>query len=111
MVSLATPAKWSNSTVPGNRARYPATPRNQGPLPDSGQRQQEAPNLIPWQCMHSEGGDTQDQSNKWRTEAATGEQQYQRQQDQHQATATSLHKEHRPNRQCQGNDHSQNAIK
>jgi hypothetical protein len=111
MVWLATPAKWYSSTVPGNRARYPATPANQGPLPDSGQRQQESANLMPWYCVHSEGGDTQDQSKKWRPEAATDEQQDQRQQDQHQATAPALHKQHRPNRQCQGNDHGQNATK
>lgn len=61
-------------------------PCTQGPLPDSGQRRQESPNLMPWYCMHSEGGNTQDQSNKWRPKAATKEQQYQRQQDQHQAT-------------------------
>jgi hypothetical protein len=95
------------------RATWPGIrqPLQPGPTSRLGPAATRALNLIPWQYVHPEGADTQDHSDNWRTEAATKEQQYQRQQDQHQATAPALHKEHRPNRQCQGNDHGRNAAK
>jgi hypothetical protein len=60
--------------------------------------------------MHPEGCDPQDDPKEWRAEAATNQKQRDRKQDQHQATAASLHKCRRPDSQRQSNDCGEHAA-